>query len=151
MLVTKLPERSFSSKNAEIWLFGLKVGCFLISKSGVLNDRWRSLAVEIFGETPEKRASGIAGLKRKAQEQKIELPFLADNPETAQELEDKFWLMVLRSGGMNVEAAFKVLTNFLTMLRTYPQYFASSNPPHKLDFVYQEQVSTIYSAVASSK
>jgi hypothetical protein len=70
------------------------------------------------------------------------LPFLeeeiSDNEKNY--IEEKFWLQVLRAGGMEVEAAFKVLTNYLNIMRNHPEYFVLANPPVKMDKVFQRQV-----------
>ena len=42
------------------------------------------------------------------------------------ELEDRFWLMIIRAGSMDSEQAFQVLINYWTIMNTYPQYFAFS-------------------------
>ena len=55
-------------------------------------------------------------------------------------LEDRFWLMVLRAGSMDPEQAFQVLINYLTIMNTYPHYFASSRPPTKVDLTFQQKV-----------
>ena len=60
--------------------------------------------------------------------------------EEKNKLESKFWLMVLRAGGMDPEKAFEVLMNFIRIMNQYPDYFAASKPPTKLDRVFQQKV-----------
>lgn len=100
--------------------------------------RWTRLAKQVLNETPEKRAHGILTLKKLCQDANLQLPFSAD--EKGGDLEHKFWLMVLRAGGMDPAQAFKVLQNYLNILLNHPQYFASSKPPTKMDFIFQQQV-----------
>ena len=48
--------------------------------------------------------------------------------------------MVLRAGGMDPEKGFEVLMNFIRITNNYPDYFAASKPPTKLDCVFQQKV-----------
>ena len=73
----------------------------------------------------------------------LKLPFLKDeklSEEEKNDLESKFWLMVLRAGGMDPEKGFEVLMNFIRITNNYPDYFAASKPPTKLDCVFQQKV-----------
>ena len=108
------------------------------------DEPWHSLAKELMGETSEKRDYGLKMIKEKAQKDGLIFPFLMDDKlsETSKEaLERRFWLMVLRSGEMDPDEAYKVLKNYLNMLKEHPDYFAASHPPTKLDFTFQQQVS----------
>ena len=60
--------------------------------------------------------------------------------EEKNDFESKFWLMVLRAGGMDPQRAFEVLMNFIRIMNQYPEYFAASKPPTKLDCVFQQKV-----------
>ena len=52
--------------------------------------------------------------------------------------------MVLRAGGMDPEKGFEVLMNFIRITNNYPDYFAASKPPTKLDCVFQQKVFFTY-------
>ena len=109
----------------------------------IKDENWRTLAEELMGETEENRIEGIRTLKKLAENEDLVLPFLQDEKISFKDkviLEHRFWMMVLRSGGMNPEDGLKVLKNCLSMMKDYPQYFASSNPPTKLDYVFQQKV-----------
>ena len=67
--------------------------------------------------------------------------------EEKNELESKFWLMVLRAGGMDPEKGFEVLMNFIRITNNYPDYFAASKPPTKLDCVFQQKVFLYINAI----
>ena len=76
----------------------------------------------------------------------LTLPFLKDNKlsdEEKTDLENKFWLMVLRAGAMDSENAFQVLINYIGIINNHPEYFAASKPPTKLDSVFQQKVCTL--------
>ncbi len=88
--------------------------------------------------------------QEKAAEANLQLTFFDDLDEADRgQAEEKFWLMVLRAGGMDPAAAFKVLKNYLSLRNAYPQYFAASAPPRKLKPVYEEQVESIRLILAS--
>ena len=113
----------------------------------IKDENWRTLAEELMDETEESRIEGIRTLKKLAVSEDLVLPFLQDEKISLKDkviLEHRFWMMVLRSGGMNPEEGLKVLKNCFSMMKDYPQYFASSNPPTKLDYVFQQKVSFIY-------
>jgi len=117
-----------------------------ITIEDIKDENWRTLAEELMGETEENRIEGIRTLKKLAMDEKLELPFLQDEKISFKDkviLEHRFWMMVLRSGGMNPEDGLKVLKNCLSMMKDYPQYFASSNPPTKLDYVFQQKIHTM--------
>ena len=68
------------------------------------DEKWRTLAEELMGETQESRQQGIQTLKDLALRENLVLPFLQDetlNDEEKDCLEQHFWLMFLRSGEMN--------------------------------------------------
>ena len=52
----------------------------------------------------------------------------------------RFWLMVLRSGGMDPYEAYKVLKNYLRMIKEDSQYFNASYSTSKLEFVFGQQI-----------
>ena len=112
----------------------------------IKDENWRTLAEELMDETEESRIEGIRTLKKLAVSEDLVLPFLQDEKISLKDkviLEHRFWMMVLRSGGMNPEEGLKVLKNCFSMMKDYPQYFASANPPTKLDYVFQQKVSFI--------
>ena len=114
-----------------------------VTIESIKDENWRILADEIMGETEEKRIKGIKSLKMLAKDENLVLPFLQDEKISWKEkviLEHRFWMMVLRSGGMNPEDGLKVLKNCLSMMTDNPQYFAASNPPVRLDYVFQQQI-----------
>jgi hypothetical protein len=81
-------------------------------------------------------------LQQKAKDVKMVFPFLNEDisDDEKNQLEEKFWLMVLRSGEMDVNYAFQVMINYLSIMKNYSQYFALACPPTKLNRVYQSQV-----------
>ena len=71
------------------------------------DEKWRTLAEELMGETQESRQQGIQTLKELALRENLVLPFLQDetlNDEEKECLEQHFWLMFLRSGEMNPDS-----------------------------------------------
>ena len=107
------------------------------------DEKWRTLAEELMGETQESRQQGIQTLKELALRENLVLPFLQDETLSDEEkkcLEQHFWLMFLRSGEMNPEEALKVLKNYLSMMKDRPQYFEASYSPYRLDMIYQQMV-----------
>ena len=88
------------------------------------DEKWRTLAEELLGETKEGRQQGLQTLKELALQENLVLPFLQDeilSDEEKECLEQHFWLMFLRSGEMNPEKALKVLKNYLSMMKDRPQ------------------------------
>ena len=113
------------------------------SIENIKDDKWRTLAKEIMGENKESRQNGIRILKDLASRENIVLPFLKEeelSDEEKDSLEQDFWLMFLRSGEMNPEEAFKVLKNYLSMMKDRPQYFEASYSRFRLDMIYQQMV-----------
>ena len=107
------------------------------------DEKWRTLAEELMGETKESRQQGIKTLKELALKENLVLPFLKDeklNVEEKESLEQDFWLMFLRSGEMNPEEALKVLKNYLSMMKDKPQYFEALYSQYRLDMIYQQMV-----------
>ena len=81
--------------------------------------------------------------QEKASNVGLKLPFLNDEKLSDKEksdLESKFWLMVLRAGGMDPQRAYQVLMNYIGIINNHPEYFAASKPPTKLDPVFQQKV-----------
>ena len=116
------------------------------SIENIKDDKWRTLAKEIMGETKESRQNGIRILKDLASRENIVLPLLQDeelSDEEKESLERDFWLIFLRSGEMNPEEAFKVLKNYLSMMKDRPQYFEASYSRFRLDMIYQQMVSSL--------
>ena len=96
-----------------------------ITIENIKDENWRTLAEELMGETEENRIEGIKTLKKLAVTEDLMLPFLQDEKISFKDkviLEHRFWMMVLRSGGMNPEDGLKVLKNCLSMMKDYPQY-----------------------------
>ena len=113
------------------------------SIENIKDDKWRTLAKEIMGENKESRQNGIRILKDLASRENIVLPFLKEeelSDEEKDSLEQDFWLMFLRSGEMNPEEAFKVLKNYLSMMKDRPQYFEASYSRFRLNMIYQQMV-----------
>ena len=115
----------------------------IASIENIKDDKWRILAEEIMGETKESRRNGIRILRNLALKENLVLPFLRDKElgdEEKDSLERDFWLMFLRSGEMNPEEAFKVLKNYLSMMKDRPQYFEASYLRFRLNMIYQQMV-----------
>lgn len=110
------------------------------------DDRWRQLAEVNFGETDQKRRDGIEALKSLVQKTTLKLQ-LTDHENVSDEEKEhetyKFWLKVLRSGGMDVDIAFTVLNNYVSMMESHRQYFDKSCPPKRIDPVYKFQIHTM--------
>ena len=105
--------------------------------------KWMEVAQALLGETNQVRDENLQILKAKAEKIGLVLPFLAEEGLTEEQklyLEQRFWIMVLRAGAMDAEKAFEVLMKYLKIMHTFPQYFASSKPPTKMDYIYQQQV-----------
>ena len=114
------------------------------------DEPWHTLAKELMGETPEKREHSLKVIKEKAQKDGLIFPFLMDNKlneSNKEALKRRFWLMVLRSGEMDPDEAYKVLKNYLRMLKEHPEYFSASHPPTKLDFTFQQQVNSYFNCL----
>ena len=103
-----------------------------ISLENQKNEKWSILAKEILNETEETRENALKSLKEKAKDIKL--------PPLSQEKLDNFWLLVLRAGGMDPDQACKVFKEYILIMKNYPQYFAASKPPTKMDFIFQQQV-----------
>ena len=81
------------------------------------------------------------------------MPFLNEEnqtDETKEILEKYFWLKILRAGGMDVESAWRVMTNYINLINNNPAYFTKAHPPAKLDLTYQQQVITTTTVMISS-
>lgn len=107
-----------------------------ISLENQKNEKWSILAKEILNETEETRENALKSLKEKAKDIKL--------PPLSQEKLDNFWLLVLRAGGMDPDQACKVFKEYILIMKNYPQYFAASKPPTKMDFIFQQQVIQIF-------
>ena len=107
----------------------------------IKEEKWTQIAHEVIGENSESRKKGLTDLKSRCTD--LKLPFLNDEKLSDEEkstLESKFWLMVLRAGGMDPERAHQVLMNYIGIINQHPEYFAASKPPTKLDPVFQQKV-----------
>ena len=112
----------------------------------IKEEKWTQIAHEVIGENSESRKKGLTDLKSRCTD--LKLPFLNDEKLSDEEkstLESKFWLMVLRAGGMDPEKAHQVLMNYIGIINQHPEYFAASKPPTKLDPFFQQKVFLIYS------